>query len=338
MDTSNWLIDQKIMVGGKPYNEDVDLKYLLQQGITVIVNLTTKQEISSKTNYKYQSDLPSHIQYIHFQIKDMYIQSDENTLHLVDNIIMLSKDHKIYIHCKGGHGRTGVIAGLIVHKLHHEWSYNQVIEYVQKRHTERKNKPFSITPQTAAQFCQLKRIISGCQDILFYDKNDPNYIYSNFYTDKNKKPLFVDDKNREWYSSEAYYQAHKYYGSCDTYAEIIRGSTSAHFAYLLGNMGGNIRPGWKINDIPITTIIKTYKNKINIVSNWDNIRESVMHNALLYKFNQNRSFRDMLLSTDDRTLVEFTPRDMFWGTYWNKSGENKLGQLLEKVRSEIYSR
>lgn len=335
MDTTNWLDEtRRIMVGGKPYNDD-DLQYLYSNKVTVFVNLTTSNELNHRQNFKYHLKLPSNIQFIHFPIKDMAVEQDESTMELVDKIIHLSNTNIIYIHCKGGHGRTGVIAGLIMHKLYPSLSYTEVLRYIQKQHSTRKYKPKSSTPQTSQQFNQLHRIINNSQDIFFYDKNCTHYELSNFYMKKNGLPLFKDKENREWYSSEAYYQAHKFIPEYNEYAEIIRNTKSAHFAYVLGNMEGNIRPNWKINGVSILDIIKQFKSKVKIVEDWNNKKENIMIQAITYKFSQNNEIKEKLLSTGNNRLIEYSPRDTYWGTYWNKNGENRLGKILECVRAKF---
>lgn len=338
MDTSNWLDDkQRIMVGGKPHNEN-DLEQLFLNKITVIVNLTTAGEIRSKSNFHYQELLPSHVKYIHFPIKDMSVTQDDLTLQLVEKIIELTVSNRVYVHCKGGHGRTGVIAGLLVHNLYPNLSYTEVIQYVQKQHATRKVKPYASSPQTSPQFHQLHRIIENSEDILFYDKKCPHYMFSNFYTHPKERILFTDKNGKSWYSSEAYYQAHKFAGTSlegDQYAEIIRLTTSAHFAYLLGKMGGNVRPNWKIDGRSVTEIIKTFKPLVKIYADWDERKETVMRDALMYKFSQNDDLKSSLLKSGLCRLVEYSPRDMYWGTFWNKKGQNRLGGLLESVRKEL---
>lgn len=340
MDTSNWLDKNKrIMVGGKPYNDD-DLKYFYDNDITVFVNLTSNLELKSKQNFKYHLKLPSDVQFIHFPIKDMSVENDDLTLELVDKIINLSKTHIIYIHCKGGHGRAGVVSGLIVHKLYPEMTYTEVLEYIQKQHRTRKVKPYLSTPQTANQFNQLYRLINKSQDIFFYNKQSPTYVFSNFYSHPKSIPLFIDDEKREWFSSEAYYQAHKFIGTSsdgNKYAELIRITTSSHFAYLLGNMGGNIRPSWNINGVSIKDIIKSYKmnTELKLREDWDNVKEDIMRQALRYKFTQNVALRESLINSGTNRLVEYTPKDLYWGTFWDKKGKNRLGILLESIRDEL---
>jgi predicted NAD-dependent protein-ADP-ribosyltransferase YbiA (DUF1768 family) len=47
--------------------------------------------------------------------------------------------------------------------------------------------------------------------------------------------------------------------------------------------------------------------------------------------------RELLLSTQDRPLVESSPFDYFWAAGQDGSGPNRLGQLLVQVRDELCS-
>lgn len=199
-------------------------------------------------------------------------------------------------------------------------TYTEVLKYIQKQYRTRKVKPYLSTPQTASQFNQLYRIINKSQDIFFYNKQSPTYVFSNFYSHSKSIPLFIDNENREWFSSEAYYQAHKFIGTSsdgNKYAELIRKTISSHFAYLLGNMGGNIRPSWNIDSVPIKDIIKSYKINIDlkIRDDWDNAKEYIMTQAIRYKFTQNIALRETLINSGTNRLVEYTPKDLCWGTF-----------------------
>ena len=103
----------------------------------------------------------------------------------------------------------------------------------------------------------------------------------------------------------------------------------------MGNQGGNIRPTWKIDGVPITKIIEQFKSRITLSDEWDKKKETIMREAILYKFIQNINLKNLLVDSGINRLVEYSPRDSFWGTYWNKLGENRLGKLLESVRYEI---
>lgn len=79
---------------------------------------------------------------------------------------------------------------------------------------------------------------------------------------------------------------------------------------------------------------------------WEEHREDIVYKGNLYKFSQNGDFRALLLSTEDRILVEVNPKDQIWGiglsekdsrihdeTQWR--GLNLLGKALMRVRKAI---
>ena len=70
-------------------------------------------------------------------------------------------------------------------------------------------------------------------------------------------------------------------------------------------------------------------------TDWVNVREQIMLEALEAKFEQHPDLANKLLSFGDRQLVEFTETDDFWGDSGDGSGQNRLGQLLMQVRAEI---
>lgn len=80
---------------------------------------------------------------------------------------------------------------------------------------------------------------------------------------------------------------------------------------------------------------KRLGRQIQIVNNWDTIKEEVMHEVCRLKFTQNPELRDKLLATGTAQLIE--------GNYWNDKewgvsngeGENKLGKILMRLRSEL---
>ena len=67
---------------------------------------------------------------------------------------------------------------------------------------------------------------------------------------------------------------------------------------------------------------------------WDDVRESVMLRGLRLKFRVPAA-RALILSTQDRPLVESSPFDYFWAAGQDGSGQNRLGQLLVQVRDEL---
>jgi len=83
-----------------------------------------------------------------------------------------------------------------------------------------------------------------------------------------------------------------------------------------------------------------------VEDNWKVVREDVVFQGNLYKFSQNEDFKQKLLNTKDKILVEVNPKDSIWGiglsiddpeiydeTKWR--GLNLLGNAIMKVRERL---
>jgi hypothetical protein len=79
---------------------------------------------------------------------------------------------------------------------------------------------------------------------------------------------------------------------------------------------------------------------------WSKIREDYMYKAVSLKFHSDYWLRQELIDTQDKILVEGTPKDTIWGVgiYWNDDlilneknwkGLNLLGKVLMRVREEL---
>ena len=68
---------------------------------------------------------------------------------------------------------------------------------------------------------------------------------------------------------------------------------------------------------------------------WEEVKDRVMYEIVRAKFRQNKLLKMLLLQTGTRTLVEGNWwNDTYWGVCKGK-GENKLGQILMRVREEL---
>lgn len=335
-DNTNW-VTNSLLVGGLPRTEQ-DFNLIKSQGINVFVNLMSTKEATrgkKKPPFDYREvNNRRNITYLNFPVKDLYTLNDNEMIKIAKRVVdELGKGNKVYIHCLGGHGRTGTLAGIVLHFLYPDYSYEDILKYLNDRHKTRVYKPNETTPQTAIQFNQLHRIITGKSDIFFYlGESDPNFVFSNYYQGKNE--YLFEIMNTKWISNESFFQASKY--NDNDYKQIIQNADTSHKAFLLGRMGGNIRPEWVVNkqsnQTKIRDAINMYKNNINIREDWDEVKDKVMIIGLFCKFTQNKDLYDKLLSTGDTNIVEYSPVDTYWGTYWNKNGQNKLGQCLMIVR------
>jgi len=74
---------------------------------------------------------------------------------------MIHTNEKIYVHCRGGHGRTGVIVAILIGKIGKLDAY-EALEVAQKCHDHRQHsidKPGFTCPQTSVQRNQVYRIL-----------------------------------------------------------------------------------------------------------------------------------------------------------------------------------
>lgn len=144
------------------------------------------------------------------------------------------------------------------------------------------------------------------EPILFYGKSKPAFFCSNFYP-----ASFILDGKR-WPTSEHYFQAMKFEDA--GLQEQVRKINSPMVAAIMGRR----------EDLPCR-------------KDWLSVRDSVMKKALVAKFSQNDDIRKELLATGNAKLIEDSPTDFYWGWGQDRSGVNRLGQLLMEVRAELQS-
>lgn len=80
---------------------------------------------------------------------------------------------------------------------------------------------------------------------------------------------------------------------------------------------------------------KAAGRKIDLRSDWEEVKSQIMYEIVQAKFNQNPDLKEKLLATGDEHLEEGnTWGDTTWGTV-NGIGENRLARILMKVRKEL---
>lgn len=70
------------------------------------------------------------------------------------------------------------------------------------------------------------------------------------------------------------------------------------------------------------------------MAGWNDIKFQVMEDILSAKVSQHPYVLKKLLETGDRDLIEDSWRDDVWGWGPNKDGQNMLGKLWMKIRSD----
>src|SRR5262245_28354201 len=142
--------------------------------------------------------------------------------------------------------------------------------------------------------------------IHFYSVGAEYDCFSNF------SPHPIQLQGKTWPTSEHYFQAQKFAGAPDE--EEIRQSKSPMIAARMGR-----------------------DRKRPLRQDWESVKDSIMHEAVLAKFTQHADLREILLATGDATIVEHTKNDSYWGDGGDGKGKNQLGRILMQVRNELRS-
>ena len=77
--------------------------------------------------------------------------------------------------------------------------------------------------------------------------------------------------------------------------------------------------------------------RVRLRKDWEQVKDRVMEEIVRAKFSQNEELKEQLLATGDAQLVEGNRwNDRYWGVDIRSGvGENHLGKILMKVRSEL---
>ena len=80
---------------------------------------------------------------------------------------------------------------------------------------------------------------------------------------------------------------------------------------------------------------KRLGRRVDLRDDWESVKNSIMYEVCRNKFTQNPELLKKLLETGDADLIEEnTWGDRVWGVC-HGSGENRLGQILMRIRSEL---
>lgn len=161
----NWLIPGHLMIGGYPASfmgnisdSNEILKTLVQVvGINTFVCLNaeygknrihpayaddTTSACFGRNNIKaYNPSFDKSQNFVHLPIPDMSIAGKASVVRLCENIVdRLQSGEKLYIHCSGGHGRTGTIAAIVlcmIYRIDTETAF-ECIQYAHDQRIKRK--------------------------------------------------------------------------------------------------------------------------------------------------------------------------------------------------------
>lgn len=168
----------------------------------------------------------------------------------------------------------------------------------------RKSLGSVVRPDDLNQLNKKNKIdIHNPSSIKFYYKGSPYYEFTNFYEDA---PIIIRGQN--FRTAEHYYQWQKFIDPVIK-SRIIAAATAF---------------------LAIDTASE-HKNLFDPKFS----RDEAMLNALRAKFSQHEDLGRILLSTNDRQLIEHNISDDYWSDGGDGSGQNQFGVLLMQVRSEL---
>lgn len=166
-----------------------------------------------------------------------------------------------------------------------------------------------------------QKLISINENIIFFhgDSFDQYKYFSNWYPN-----VFYSDSGVRYTSVEQYMMSHKALLFDDI--EIANEIMKTNDVSKIKNLGRKVR---------------NFNEEI-----WDRNKENIVYKGLKYKFTQDKTLKDKLLSTGDAELVECAAKDTVWAigiglrdkrrfNRDNWRGQNLLGKNLMKVREDI---
>ena len=112
-----------------------------------------------------------------------------------------------------------------------------------------------------------------------------------------------------WTTSEHYFQAQKFVNSDRPWFEKIHAVKIPKEAAKMGR-----------------------SRKHPLRSDWEQVKDEIMQQGVLCKFETHADIREILLGTGNELIIENSPIDYYWGCGKDGSGKNKLGTILMVVR------
>ncbi len=160
--TSNWLIDGQLLCGAYPDPDTLYHEKIMSTGIDTFVCLQTESELKKFRPYL---PLPKGIDYLAFPIEDRGIADDQKLIVFIGQLVNLLKaGKKLYVHCYGGHGRTGIIMSLLISRFL-EIDIDLALKKIRQSHRQRTLNGLKKTPQGKIQVEQVKRVSQLLTDL-----------------------------------------------------------------------------------------------------------------------------------------------------------------------------
>lgn len=302
MDYCSYFIKDKALFGSYPSPKNV--KELENNNVRYFIDLTCEDEM---INEKY-STVYKHINY---PIVDRKVPVDimsftmflRRVVKIIEN---LQEDEKLYVHCRGGHGRAGLVVACLL-SAYGDYSAEDALKMTNEFHSKRKIMNEKWRQKGSPQTRQQKNfVLKFFEPLLYYKafKKGPAVGFSNFslHPVKTEKGVFL--------FSEAAFQSYKDPDN-EEYIKQLQNISKPVDARRLGR-------------------------KCLMRKDWDNVKLEYMLHVLRLKIDQNNEIKENLMNSGMRYIFESNKNDCYWGMGEDGKGNNYLGKLLMKIREEIF--
>jgi ribA/ribD-fused uncharacterized protein len=300
MEKCSYFIKDTALFGSFPSQADVD--ELEKNGVIYFIDLTHETEdkiLPYTTKYNY----------LKYSITDRKIptnrQSFAHFIIQISNIInSLKNNDKIYIHCKGGHGRSGVVVACLLCYIFN-MTTQDALKHTERSHSKRRvmrEKWRTLgSPQTISQ----KTFVSKFFEPLYFYKaylSGNTAGLSNFSLHPVSIPNFGN-----FPTAEAAFQAYK----CPNDKEYVKSQENA-----------------------ISPIVSKHLGRIcKLREDWYEVRVNILYNILEKKFEQHDDIREKLLNTGFRPIIEFNKNNQIHSDKYKN--HNTTGILITKLRNKF---
>lgn len=303
MDRASYFVKSRALFGSFPTQTAVD--ELEQEGVRFFVDLTYNDErkiVPYNTKYTYIS-----FPILDHRTPDDAIKFVYFILQLAHIIRHLTQGNMLYLHCKGGHGRSGVVVAILLCHMFNI-SPDQALEYTTRYHSKRsvmRDKWRKLgSPQT---YQQKSFVYHCCKPINFFRTFVSGYTggFSNFTPHR-----VIIEGFGTFHTAEAAIQAYK----CPTDQDYVYKQQNCISPIMARNMG----------------------RKVELRPDWDIVSSELMFKILRCKFDQHLEIKKSLMDTKLSPIIQHTRGDSYWGDSGDGSGLNILGIQLTRLRDIYY--
>lgn len=303
MNNSSYFIKNRGLFGSYPTQASV--KELEQVGVRHFVNLTCDGEkrISPYT-------VSSNSTILRYAIRDHGVPRDvvafsKFVLRVTEIITTLPTGHLVYIHCRGGHGRAGVVVAILLAFIF-DVKASIALAWTNRFHSRRPMLKEKWRVLGSPQTCQQKRfVLAFFSPIKLYRLTYKNRDRVEGFSRMSAHPIVVDDV--EFPCLELALLAKKFPSHLQEFVALS-------------------------DDACVEDIVRRKRKQQSPVADWNRVRKSVLDELTFLKFEQHPHLKENLLRSGLRPIILLSRMAFTW---LDGTGDNVTGEALMTTRKKI---